>query len=132
MKLSVRRAGGIVSLTVFALFVIVIARWQTIFKMFAPPIPIVASYGGDDLSSTLGDYSIRVWASVRNDGGDGEVVLEATVYQGEHHWTKTATRRLTAKETARMEIDFDEVALFDADPKYKVWAYPVGLPIGGQ
>jgi len=120
------RVVAVSALAFLGVLVVGAANWSRLYRYLMPVIPVVASYGSDDMSSVVGDYSIRVWAHLRNDGGDGEAVFEATVVQGDHQWTKTATRRLGAKETSRVEILFEEVGFLMGVPKYTCRAYPLG------
>jgi hypothetical protein len=111
----------------FVLVVIVIAlNWQSLYRSFAPPRPILVSKGGDDLSSKLFDYSVRTWAEVRNDGGDGTIAMEVTYFQGGKTFTKTTTRYFKSLETARMELVFDEAKMFGGNSKYSIRLFPYG------
>ena len=96
-----------------------------IFFLLTPPKPVIVSSKADNTSSRLGDYSYRVCAQIRNDGGDGHVVFEAIVRQGEKKWTKTKKRHFQAKEIVEMELIFDEVKLLEFPPGYdtKVYAF---------
>jgi len=104
------------------------ANWGKVFEKVLPPMPVVVSNGADDSSSKLLEYSLKVWSEVRNDGGAGPVVFEATVFQDGKQWTKTAMHDLQAKQTAHFELVFDEVTLLGSSDKYTVRAYPLGTP----
>ena len=81
----------------FAIFFIII-NWKTFFNYFVPPIPTVISQRTDDLSTTLLDYSIRAYVKVRNDGGSGNIALEATAIINSREVKKTTQRYFKYKE----------------------------------
>lgn len=115
----------VIGIAIGLLIVTALLNWQTIFKAVAPPIPVIVSYEGDDLSSGLLDYSMRVFGVIRNDGGSGNIVFEVTVYEGDKTWTKTKVEYFNSKETKELKLVFDEVHLFGSG-KYSVRAYPYG------
>jgi len=99
---------------------------HTIFKNVAEPKPMVVSHGADDSSSKLFDYSGKVWAVIRNDGGNGDIVFEATLMQDGKRYTKTKKRYFESKETKRMELVFDEAKLLGEKAKFSSRAYAFG------
>ena len=113
-------------LTLIILFLITIAiifavlNWGSVYRKLAPPKPVIVSKGGDDLSSKLFDYSAQVWADVRNDGGDGFVVMKATLYQNRKSYTKTTRKYFNSLETARMKIIFNEAEFFGGEIQYSI------------
>ena len=116
----------ITSVLVTILFILIILNYSTIIKIFYPPNPIIVSYKANDLSSKLFDYSVQVEATIRNDGGNGDIVFEATVYQDGNTWTKTVKKYFESKETSDMQIIFDEVKLFKGKIQTSVKAYQYG------
>lgn len=110
--------------------VVVALNWQSVYRAFAPPNPVIVDKGGDDLSSKLFDYSLRVWADVRNDGGDGTVAMEATISQGDKTYTQTTTEYFKSLQTARMQMVFEEPTflgtLFKGGWKYQVRVFAYG------
>jgi hypothetical protein len=106
--------------------IIIAFNYQSIFKSVVPPHPIIVSSKADGSSSKLFEYSVKVSGSVRNDGGDGSIVVEVVLFQGNNSWKKTKQLYLPAYETENFEIIFDEAKLFDTDPKYYIKAFPVG------
>lgn len=114
--------GGIVII----LGIVFIANYQNIFKSIIPPKPVIVSENADGSSSKLFDYSIKVFGELRNDGGDGYVVIEATVSQEDHEWKKTQQMYLQAYQTEKFELVFDEVKFLDANPVYSVKTYALG------
>ena len=121
-----RIAGLLIALAA----VVVVLNWQSVYRAFAPPNPVIVDKGGDDLSSKLFDYSLRVWADVRNDGGDGTVAMEATILQGDKTYTHTTTQYFKSLQTARMQIVFEEPtflgSLFKGGWKYQVRVFAYG------
>lgn len=106
--------------------IVVISNWDKIYKAILPPIPeIVSSEAYGDVVGIL-DYSIKVKGVVTNRGGDGTVVVEATVYQGKKDWTKTKTFYLTSYNTSSFDFDFPEASFMGNEIKYNVDVYPLG------
>ncbi|HRG48974.1 MAG TPA: hypothetical protein PLX69_24505 [Leptospiraceae bacterium] len=100
-------------------------RYGTEVKQIAKisPLPVVSSFNCDD-NSTLGETSAKVLASIINRGGEGEIVVEATVLQGGNQWTKTQLLYLRENETGDINIVFDEVSLFGGGFKCSVNSRP--------
>jgi hypothetical protein len=93
-----------------------------VFNEVAEPDPVVVSTNADGKGSKLFNYSVRIYGSVRNRGGKGNVVVESTFYQGNDAFTKTQVIYMEADETADYEIRFDEAKLLGRNPKYSVSA----------
>lgn len=110
----------IIGLVVFGL------NYQSLFKTIVPPKPVVVSSYADGSSSKLFEYSVKVVGSIRNDGGDGYVVAEATVSQDGETWTKTDQIFLGSYETAAVEFVFDEVRLLRQTPEYDLRVHALG------
>lgn len=106
--------------------ILVFANYQKIFKSVIPPAPEIISSMADGTSSTLFNYSIKVKGSVTNKGGDGIVVVEATVFQSGRSWTKTLQLNLESYKTENFELVFDEVKLLGTNPEYNVTTYALG------
>ena len=87
------------------------------------PDPVIISKGIDEWSSDLFEYSQRVWAEIRNYGNSGDVIIEATIYQGGNSWTKTNRLYMSKNLTKRYYIVFDEVELLGGDVTVRVIAY---------
>lgn len=98
---------------------------NTFEKKFFPPDPVVVSSEGNDLSSSLLEYSEQLIVNVRNDGGDGVVLFEATMIQDGKRYTKTTTQYFAARETKTMKIVFDEAELLSGPGtfEYRVSAF---------
>lgn len=111
---------------VFILAIFAISNYATIFRTFYPPKPEIVSFKGDDSSTKLFEYSDILKVQVRNDGGDGNVVFEATVFQGNNHWTKSTREFIGSKETKEMDLQFDEVKLFGGRARAEYRVYPYG------
>lgn len=105
-----KKAMIIAAVVIIALIVI---WWALVpkglYKKIIPVIPVVVSSGTED-SSTIVDYRVIVWAEVRNDGGDGDVVVTFS-YRDSTTYTKTSSRFFKANETARMQMEFPEAKL---------------------
>jgi len=116
----------IIAIVVTLIVIIFITNYQTIFKTVYPPKPVVVSSKFNDSSTRLFEYSAKVEAVIRNDGGNGDIVFEATVYQDGNTWTKTAKRYFESKETSTMELQFDEVKMLGGKIQSQVRAYSFG------
>lgn len=55
------------------------ANYQSIFSSVILPNPRIISSQADASSSKLFDYSVKVKGVVTNKGGDGTVIVEATI-----------------------------------------------------
>ena len=88
-----------------------------------PANPVIVS---DDalIAPNPTDYKITVKATVKNDGGPGEVEVKATVTQDGNTWTKTETKMMEKDETAEFALVFDEVKINAGEPTYEVEASP--------
>ena len=64
-------------------------------------------------------------ATIRNDGGNGDIVMEVLVTEGRKQWTKTKKAYFTSKETKTLSLKFDEVTLLGSG-RYFVDAYAFG------
>lgn len=119
--------GGIVGALCLIVLVFGALLWKPVKDTIAPqyPEPVIVSSFSDHQSGSLFDASMRVVADIRNDGIAGEVVFEATVYQGENQWTKTKKELFTAKETKKLELSFDEVTLLGGEQTFSVKTYPL-------
>jgi hypothetical protein len=106
--------------------ILLIANYQNIIKSVIPPNPIIVSSKADGSSTKLFDFSILVSGEVRNEGGDRYIVVEATLSQGNHKYTKTQQIHLESYQTSAFKIVFDEAKLMDSDPEYGVRAFALG------
>jgi hypothetical protein len=118
---------SVIIVLLLAIVVIFVSlNWQTIYRSFAPPKPIVVSEGADNSTTTLFEYSVKVWAEIRNDGGNGTIAMEATFVQGDKTFTKTTTRYFKSLETGRMELVFDEATMLGGEKIYSIRVFPYG------
>jgi hypothetical protein len=116
----------IITIVITIAVILLIANYQTIFKTVYPPNPVVVSSQFNDSSTRLFEYSAKVEAVIRNDGGNGDIVFEATVYQDGNTWTKTVKKYFESKETSTMELQFDEVKMLGGKVQSQVRAYSFG------
>ncbi len=107
--------------------VIAATNYQKIYKTVVPPKPLVVSSTADESSSRLFEYSMKVKASISNQGGDGDVVVEATAYQNSNQWTKTKNLHMGSYQTSDVEFIFDEVKFLGKTPQYNVSVHALGL-----
>ena len=119
-----RKIAKIIRGIIIVILIIIILPWAINFiSDITSPEPYVVSRGVDDLSSELLEYSYRVWAEIRNDGADGDVVIQATLKQDGEEWTKTKRVFMTRNETKKYFIKFDEVKLLGGEVTGSVIAY---------
>ena len=116
----------IISIVIVLIIVFLIMNYGKIIKNVYPPNPVIVSSTLNDTSTRLFEYSATVEAVVRNDGGNGDVVLEPTVFQGDRSWTKTIKKYFESKETTTMALKFDEVEMLRGEYRSQVRAYPFG------
>lgn len=116
----------LITLIIVLVGLLIYFNWGKVVREFYPPNPQIVSYNASDSESTLFEYTVLIYAEIRNDGGDGDVVFESTVSQGNQQWTKTATKHFISKETARMQLKFDEVEGLKGKSSYSVKCYPLG------
>ncbi|MFA5803574.1 MAG: hypothetical protein WC879_02925 [Melioribacteraceae bacterium] len=119
-------APYLIILIIVLMGLLIYFNWGKVIKEFYPPDPHIVSYNASDSQSTLFEYTLLIYAEIRNDGGDGDVVFESTVSQGDQQWTKTTTKHFISKETARMELKFDEVEGLKGKSSYSVKCYRLG------
>jgi hypothetical protein len=105
---------------------VIMANYQSIFRSVVLPNPEIVSSQADGSSSKLFEYSIKVKGAVTNKGGDGSVIVEATLTQGEKSWTKTMDLYMTSYDTKDFEIIFDEAELLNDEPQYSIRTYALG------
>lgn len=116
----------IITVVITIAVILIITNYGTIIKTFYPPNPVIVSHNASDLSSRLFEYSTKVEAVIRNDGGDGDIVFEATVNQNGNSWTKSTKKYFESKKTATIKLEFDEVGLFKDKIQYLTRAYSFG------
>ena len=106
--------------------ILLLANYQSIFKSIIPPIPEIVNSSADGTSSTLFNYSMKIVGQVTNKGGDGYVVVEATVYQGGNKYEKVKQLYLPAYQTEKFKFIFDEVKFLKKEPTYTVKTFALG------
>jgi hypothetical protein len=106
--------------------ILLLANYQSIFKSIIPPIPEIVNSSADGTSSTLFNYSMKIVGQVTNKGGDGYVVVEATVYQGGNKYEKVKQLYLPAYQTEKFKFIFDEVKFLKKEPTYTVETFALG------
>jgi hypothetical protein len=116
----------VITVIVTVVVIMLITNHGTIVKTVYPPKPVIVSSKSSNESSRLFEYSAKVEAVIRNDGGDGDIVFEAIVNQGGNSWTKSAKKYFQSKETASMELQFDEVELLKGEILSQVRVYSFG------
>jgi len=89
-----------------------------------PAVPEIVSKEMSRLSSSPTDYKIEIKAMIKNTGGEGDVVFESTLTQGDEKWTKTVTHRMKPEEESEFSLVFEEVTLGGGKPSYEVKTYP--------
>ena len=97
-----------------------------VFTGTAPmPKPVVVDYK-DYVRLPKFKVAMGIKADVRNEGVDGDIVVEATVYQKGRHWTRRQQLYAAANQTVHADLLFDEIKLF-GEVEYELRAYPAAL-----
>ena len=97
--------------------------YQSNLKQNDKPSPMVTSSQLEDNSSLL-EYSVKITGSVLNTGGNGYVIVEARLMQGEDSWEKKQEIFIAEHKSEKFEIVFDEAKLLDSEPQFEVNTYP--------
>tara|TARA_B110000240_G_scaffold197926_1_gene255194 strand:+ start:1705 stop:2667 length:963 start_codon:yes stop_codon:yes gene_type:complete len=113
---------GIIALGLILLLI----NKQIIFKTIFPPEPNIIHSEANSDSSTLFEYSTKVIGTVMNKGGDGYIVIKASVYQNKKRFTKSKQLYLLSNESEDFEFIFDEVKFFKETPSYSVETFKLG------
>ena len=100
-----------------------ISNYQSIYKYLVPPKPEIISSSSDDSFSSIFEYTTKVIVNVRNNGGDGYVVVKAIVYQDGAKYQKTKQMYLLSYQTERFDFIFDEVEYLKSTPEYIAKTY---------
>lgn len=114
MKLKAVHIGagimGLIAGVFFSLWVIGFIASGSATKLL-PVSPVIVSTRNNSDHSELLDYCATIIAEVRNDGGNGDVVIEVKYSEGAQAWTKSTRQKFTANETKTISIDFPEATL---------------------
>lgn len=86
------------------------------------PKPIVVTSHADGKSSGLFNARTTVYATVMNQGGDGNVLVTFYVYQGSNTFDRSKTLFLSAGQSQDLEVTFDEVDYLSGEITYNVEA----------
>ena len=84
------------------------------------PKPIVVSSRADGSKSGLFKARTTVWATVQNQGGDGNVLVTFHVYQNGNDYDRSKQIYLQANESQDLEMTFDEVKMLEGEVTYHV------------
>lgn len=114
---------GIASLLVLILGIIVINNPNVIPEVkveINTPKPVLITSRADGSKSGLFKQRTTVWATVQNQGGDGNVLVEFHVYQDGNDYDRTKQVYLRSNESQDLEVTFNEVKMFGGEIKYDV------------
>lgn len=84
------------------------------------PKPTIVTSRADSKKSGLFNARTTVYATVTNNGGDGEVVVTFHVYQGNHAYDRSKSVYLGAGQSQDLEVTFEEVDYISGDIVYDV------------
>jgi hypothetical protein len=84
------------------------------------PKPVVVTSRADGKGSGLFNARTTVYATVLNEGGDGNVLVNFYVYQGEKKYSRSKSIYLSASQSQDLEETFEEVDYVSGDIKYDV------------
>ena len=91
------------------------AQWRR-----APPAAEITSRNFRD-STGIGTYTVFIDASVHNFGGNGTVIVWATVYQGNNQWTRSQTLHMNSRDSTNVTFTFREPSFWGGSMRYRVW-----------
>ena len=97
-------------------------NWEDIFDANPRPV-IVDSDANADFTGIL-NFTVKVSGTVINQGGDGPVDIEASVYQGDKRYREIETVYMRRDEVQSFEIEISKAKM--EEWKYSVDAYPTG------
>lgn len=86
------------------------------------PKPVIATSRADNSNSDLLKKRLTVYATVMNQGGDGNVLVMFKVYQAGNTYDRTKSVYLRANESQDVTETFDEVTRLGGDITYDVQA----------
>ena len=108
-------ATAIFAVMVIGIIVLIIAGGMFVARgglsRAMPPLPVVVSSHTDTGGTTMTDYCRTITAEVRNDGGNGDVVVNITYKERGQEWTKSSRQSFTANETKKISMVFPEAQL---------------------
>jgi hypothetical protein len=84
------------------------------------PKPIVVTSRADGSKSGIFKARATVWATVQNQGGDGDVIVTFHVYQDGNDYDRIKKIYLRANESQDMEVTFNEVKMLGGEINYHV------------
>lgn len=89
---------------------------------FNPPSPVVITSRTDDAGSTLFDAKATVYATIQNNGGDGNVLIFFDLYQNGEHYQKMMSAFMKANQVREVYATFSEVKLLGGGVSHDVRA----------
>lgn len=84
------------------------------------PKPVVATMRADDANATLLDYKETVYATITNQGGDGNVLVNFHLFQAGKSFIRTKSIYMSAGQNMDLSAIFDEPRRMGGDMKYSV------------
>lgn len=76
-----------------------------------PPVPTVVSSSTNSNGTTLTNYCRTIVAEIRNDGGNGDVVVDITYKERGMEWVKSSRQNFSANETKKVSMEFSEAQI---------------------
>ncbi len=87
------------------------------------PDPVIISTNTSVINDN-GDYKIKAEAEIKNNGGDGYIVLEVKALYGNESWDKNINSYLKSNKTQNLQVIFDDKNIADKNPKFDFYVYP--------
>ncbi len=84
------------------------------------PRPIIVTSRADGSKSGLLKARTTVWATVQNQGGDGNVLVTFHVYQNGNDFERSKQLYMSANESQDIEVTFDEVKMLGGEITFNV------------
>lgn len=87
-----------------------------------PPNPIVVTSRADQANATLIKLKATVYATIQNQGGDGNVLVTFSVSQAGNDYTRSQSIFMRSQESIDLNETFTEVKMLDGQIIYDVIA----------
>jgi uncharacterized membrane protein YvbJ len=85
-----------------------------------PPNPQLITSRADEVNSTLLKRKVTVYATVQNQGGEGNVLITFTVSQAGKDYTRSQSVFMRSQESIDIEETFTEVKMLDGQITFDV------------
>lgn len=85
-----------------------------------PPRPVVVTTRADNGKTGLFKLRTTVYATIQNQGGEGDVFVKFLVHQGGNEYERSKSIYMQPNESVNLDVTFDEVRVIDGKISYDV------------